>query len=61
MCGRMAARMDHLWSQYVNFMSMLCWLVKLCVPTSVCERGRGWQVSSRQETEDEATLIFALP
>lgn len=51
----------HLWSQYVNLMSMLCWLVKVCVLRSVCERGRGMQVSSRQEAEDGPKHALARP
>lgn len=52
---------SHLGSQYVNLMSMLCWLVKVCALRRVCERGRGWQVSSRQETEDGEMHTFARP
>lgn len=51
----------YLWSQYVNLMSMLCWLVNVCVLRSVCESGRGRQVRSRQETDVEAVHAFALP
>lgn len=52
---------NHLGSQYVNLMSMLCWLVKVCVLRRVCERGRDWQVSSKQVTEDGEMHTFKRP